>query len=379
MDEFGFDISGILTGEEAEELFNEKAAEQQETETEENSNEDIQEQEETDPVDDEKDTPQEKVGEEEDNSAGKKAVTGKDGGSSPNVYSSIANALKDDGIFSDIEDDEIKGIKGPEDFAELFEKTIEARLNEKQKRINDALSTGVQPDTIKMYEQTLQYLESVNDESVEAEGEDGENLRKQLIYNDLINKGFSQEKAMRSVENSFKSGSDIEDAKDALEGLKQFYGNGYKKIREDLKAKVIAEKNAQKEQAEKFRKMVIEDEVKIGETILDKKTKQKVFDAVSKATYKDPSTGNYLTAVQKFQKENPLEFLKQLGMWFVLTDGGKNINALVKSQGRAEKNKAIRELEHKINSTSFNSDGTLKYAGGSSAQDILLSDDWKIG
>ena len=126
--------------------------------------------------------------------------------------------------------------------------------------------------------------------------------------------------------------------------------------------------------------MIIDDDIAIGDVKLDKRTRQKVFDAVSKPVHKDPNTGELLTAVQQFQREKPLEFLKQLGMWFVLTDGGKNIDGFTKEQVRAEKNKGIRELERKINSTSINKDGSLRYTSTSrDDSDPLLSDGWKVG
>ena len=107
--------------------------------------------------------------------------------------------------------------------------------------------------------------------------------------------------------------------------------------------------------------------------------KTNCFDAVSKPVYKDPDTGQLLTQVQKFQKENPLEFLKQIGMWFVLTNGGKDFGGLTKQQAIAEKNKGIRELERKINSSAFDSDGSLKYVSGTNiSNDNLLDDGWKV-
>lgn len=59
----------------------------------------------------------------------------KDTGTSPknNFYSSIAKALKEEGIFPDLEDEEANAINAPEDFAEVFEKQIQARLDERQK------------------------------------------------------------------------------------------------------------------------------------------------------------------------------------------------------------------------------------------------------
>ncbi len=371
MEDFtGFDLSGILSEDEADKLFEEQA-DAQEAETPEVENE---------PAEKEEVPTSEGVGEEEDNENENDAISTDGDGSSPNIYSSIASALKDDGIFSDLEDTDLDSVKTPEDFAELFDKVVSAKLDERQKRIDAALSNGVEPNTVKMYEQTLQYLASINEEALSAEGEEGDNLRRQLIYNDLTNRGYSHEKAVKELEKSFKSGSDVEDAKDALEALTNYYNEGYANVQKEAKAHVEEAKRIQKKQADDFRKLVLEDDVKLGESKLDKKTCQRVYDAVSKPVYKDKETGQLLTAVQQFQKEHPLEFLKQLGMWFVLTDGGKNTDGFTKQQLREEKNKSIKELGRKINSTSLNQDGSLRYvSGGAGDSDPLLSDGWKIG
>jgi hypothetical protein len=75
----------------------------------------------------------------------------KEDGSSPdntNFYSSIASALKEEGIFPDLEDDIIEQITEPEDFKNLIDQQIHAGLHEAQKRIYDALNAGVEPNVI---------------------------------------------------------------------------------------------------------------------------------------------------------------------------------------------------------------------------------------
>jgi len=372
MEDFSFDISsGLLSAEEAEKLFDETRSSQEPEEV----TEEEQEQENQPTENDEGHS--EKVGSEEEHE--ESAINPKGNGSSPSTLSSIATALKKDGIFPEFTDEELSAANTPEAFAELVEKAITSRLDERQRRIDEALGNGVAPDTVKLYEQTLDYLETLTDEAISDESEQGERLRKSLIYQDFINRGFTQEKAIREVDKSFKSASDIDDAKDAYEALKNFYQEGYKKIQNDAKERVENARKARQQDEAKFRKMILEDDIVLGETKLDKRTKQSVFDAVSKPVYKDPDTGQLLTQVQKFQKENPMEFLKQIGMWYVLTDGGKNLGGLVKKQVTAEKNKGIRELERKINSSAFDSDGSLKLMnGGNIDNDTLLDGSWKV-
>jgi len=374
VNDFSFDVSGLLSDEEAAQLFEEKPQGQLEDEPKADENKENGQT--------EKAKASEGVGLEEhkDEPSGD-AISQKGDGSSPTkFYSSIASALKNDGIFPDeFTDEEINAVNSPEDFGELFEKAIEKRMDAAQQRIDKALRNGVEPDAIRSYEQTLGYLSSISDDAISAEGDEGEALRSRLIYNDLVNRGYSHEKALREVEKSLKSGSDIDDAKDALSALISFYTNSYDELQKQAEDNARAAREQRKKDGEAFRKLVLEDDIKIGESSLDKRTRQQIFDAVSKPVWKDPDTGALLTKVQKFQKEHPMEFLKQIGMWFVLTSEGKNFDGLVNEQVRAEKNKGIRELERKINSTSFGPDGSLKYMSGNQiADDVLLSDDWQI-
>lgn len=387
MEGFSFDIDGLLSDEEAEKLFNEESDTPPENEDNGGEEKDLEEETNAEDagVDETPDEP-EKVGKGKDENTDEEtedAAPENEGGSSPNVfYSSIANALKDDGIFPDLDDETIKGIKGPEDFGELFEREIQSRLDETSKRIYTALNNGVTPTEIQQYESTLNYLAGISEDDISAEGDDGDNLRKQILYNDLINRGFSEERAKREIKKSFDAGTDVEDAKDALDGLRVTYKNKYDGLLKDAQKRTDEFKRQQDKEAREFKKMVIDNEIVLGDQKLDQRTRQKVYDAVSKPVYKDPDTGKLLTQVQKFQKEQPLEFMKQLGLWFVLTDGGKDLVGFTKGKVRAEKHKAIKELERKITANSINSDGTLRFVSGGvdeGGEDLLLSDDWKVG
>ena len=376
MEDFGFDVNGILSVEEANKLFEEKENGTQQPEEENGTDKNNQEQ----SAEEVQETEQpEGVGTEEE---GKQdAASEEGGGSSPNVFTSIANALKKDGILTDFDDSEIEACTTAEAFAELFEKAKRAGLEEAQKRVYDALNNGMNPDEIRQYEDTISYLDSVTDEQIRAEGDEGEELRRHIMYNDLIKRGYSDEKAKKEIEKSFKAGTDIDDAVDALDALRKTFKEQYQQKQDEAKTRADKAREDQKKQANTFKKMVLEDEVKLGETVLSKKVCERIYDAVSRPIYKDKDTGKLLTAVQKFQKEYPLEFLKQLGMWYVLTDGGKDVTGFAKEQVVAEKNRNIKELEKKINASMFNADGSLSYAGGSGGEkgDPLLSDDWKIG
>lgn len=302
-----------------------------------------------------------------------------DDGASPNFFSSIAAALVDEGVFPDLNEDEISQIKGPEDFRDLIDRQIKSGIDEANQRVLEALNAGVEPTAIQNYERVLSYLNSIDDASLEDESEKGENLRKNIIYQDYINRGFSKERATKEVEKSFRAGTDIEDAKESLTGNKDFYQGQYDDLIKEGKEAEAKEAKKQKEQAEELKKSILTEKKVFGDIEIDKNTRQRVYDNVAKPIYKDPDSGEYLTAVQKYQREHPVEFSKNLGLLFTLTDGFKNIDALVGGKVKKEVKKGLRELETKIRSTSSSTSGNLRFAnGGYNDKESIFSKNFEI-
>lgn len=289
----------------------------------------------------------------------------KDKGTSPktNFYSSIASALKEEGIFPDLDNDTLNGIKTPEDFAEAVEKTVQARLDERQKRIDAALQADVEPDEVRRYEQTLANLDAIKEEYITDETEKGERLRKNLIYQDFRNRGYSEARAKREVEKSFNAGTDIEDAKEALESNREYFSTQYQDLIKEAQEEAKEAQRKIKEEAAQLKKSMLEDKEVFTGITLDKTTRQKAFDNITKPVFKTED-GEYLTAIQKYEMDNPVEFRKYLSVLFTMTDGFKNIDGLVKGKVKKEVKQSLRELEHKLSSTARNSSGNPRYVGG---------------
>lgn len=312
--------------------------------------------------------PDELFGEPE--SVGSEDKTGKEdtdstkSNTSPNFYSSIATALVEDGIFQNLDNTEISKVKTAEDFSEFVSAQIKNQLDERQRRIDEALNLNIEPTEIQKYERYINILDNISNDSLSKETEEGEQLRKNLIYQDHINRGISKERALKYVERSFKDGTDIEDAIEALQSNKEFYSSQYDKLIEEARETSLKAKKAQEEEGEKFKSALLNDEKAFGEIEIDKATRQRVFDAIAKPVYTDPDTGERLTAIQKYELENRTEFLKNLGLMFVLTDGFKKLDGLVQGKVKKELKKGLRELEHTISNTARTSSGSLSFASG---------------
>lgn len=278
-----------------------------------------------------------------------------------NFYSSIASALKEEGALPDLEDDDINAAKEPEDFVALIKKQVQAGVNDVQRRVAQALDNGVPPDTIKSYENTLGYLNSLTEDIIKEESAEGEEIRKKLIQQDLMNRGYKAERAVALTNKFFTSGDDIEEALNALEGNKEYFTSKYREVLQQAQAEADNEKKMLKKQAEDLKKDIMNTETVLGDVKLDKVTRQKVYDTIAKPVYKDPNTGQYYTALQKYKKENENDYIKYMGLFFTLTNGFKDMDNIVKPQAKKEIKSKLRELEHTLNGTARTKSGALKF------------------
>ena len=311
---------------------------------------------------DESEVKPEDVGSEKKDVKGKEdTTTDKDNGTSPNnFYSSIANALAVDGVFPNLTEDNIKKANDADSFSQLIDDEVNARFNSQQQRILKALDNGVEPDAIKKYENTLNYISSITEAQLLEEGDQGEELRKNIIYQDFINKGYTPDKARKYTERSIDAGNDIDDAKDALQSNREYFTNAYNRLLKEAQERSDAEKAERAKQSEQIQKSIMQDKNLLGDIDIDNSLRKKTFDNISRPMYKDPETGGYLTAIQKYELEHRPEFIKYMGLFYTLTNGFKDFNSFTKGKVRKEVKKGLRELEHTLNNTSRSSDGTLK-------------------
>lgn len=379
----GLDMSNILSPDEVDNLFTDDGGEETqvippEKQEEDKDNKTTTEIPEVDPESlfDES----ESVGSEKVDTKGKESTSSKETGASPktNFYSSIASALKEEGILSDLDDETLSKIESPEDFAEAMEAQLKAQLDERQKRIDEALQVGIEPDEVRKYEGTISYLNTITEDAIIDESAEGEKLRKQLIFQDFLNRGFSKERAQRETQKSISSGSDIEDAKEALASNKEYFKQEYDNIIAEAREAEEAEKARLKKEAADLKKAILEDKEVFEGLELDKTTREKVYNSISKPVYRDPKTGEYLTAVQKYERDNRPDFLKKLGVLFTLTDGFTNLDKLVKPTAKKQVRKSLRELEHTINTTRRNTDGSLNFMSGVSDDSESKVSDYDI-
>lgn len=280
-------------------------------------------------------------------------------------FSSIAEAFMNEGILPNLNEESVKNIKSAKDFRDVIEDYLKSELDEQQQRVKEALDNNVEVSAIKQYEDVLGYLNNISENLLRDEGTQGEDLRKRLIYQDYINRGFSAQRAEKEVNRSLSSGTDIDDAIDALNGCKAFYQKNYNSVIEEAKQKKAQEEEDLIARSNKIKDAITNPKNKVfGEFDIDSKTRQQIYDNISKPVYRDPQTGEVFTAVQKYEMDNRDDFLIKVGMLYTLTDGFKSLDKLIGKEVKKGLKRGLKDLEGRINNTSRDSYGNLKFTSG---------------
>ena len=385
----GIGLDNMLGAEEVERMFSNNAGEedgsdgnQESTGEPENQNEN-NETEETAEVDfsDLLGNQPESVGSEENTEGNGGAPKSSDGQGSPqvNLFSSIAKAIRDEGVFPDLSDDAISAVNDAASLRKLFDDQVSGMLDETQQRIQKALNSGATTDEVQQYQQALNLSQYLDNEDTFAtltqEGKDGEKLRKQMMYQDYINRGFKHERAMRMIQKSFDDGTDMDDAKEAFNSCKEFYKQKVEDFQQEMEARQQANKANEQKQFSSLKKHILDTESFYDGVKVDKQTRQKAYDYITKPIYKDEQ-GNYLTALQKYQREHPMEFVENMALMMVLTDDFKNVSKLTHKKVQQGIKKGFEEVASVLNTTRRNGDGTLNLAN--TAPDNENRESWTL-
>lgn len=278
--------------------------------------------------------------------------TSQEEGTSPNFYASIASSLKADGILNLLDDTDFENINDATSLASLFQKQIDSMLDDNQRRIKQVLEYGIPVDQVRKYENAISYLDSITEEDIKAETQDSEQLRGNILVQDYMNKGFSQERANREAKKSFDAGTDIEDALEALKEVKEFYKKEYQTLIETTKAEKEALLAKEKEDSKKLEKLFLETEEPIKGLKLTPSERKKILNQYT--TFVDKDGNVPMNAIQKYAKENPVEYQYNINLLYYLTDGFKDIGKVVQKQVKKQTKSALSDLERKLRNPANN-------------------------
>lgn len=292
-------------------------------------------------------------------------------------YSSIAKMMQEDGILPDVTDEEIANVLDPESMSAAIKKQISTQMSLQTKRVTEALNYDADIDQVREYEMTLQVLDGIDAKTLENSDDDTIKLRNDLVYQDYINRGFSEQKALKELKKSIQAGTIVEDAQEALESNKTFYKNAYAKLLSDAK-KDAENKAAQREALiKKLEDDILSDNGFFKALELDDATRKKIAKVLTSPTFRKKD-GTVESELQHYYTENQQEWAKYMGLFYVMTDGFKNINKLIGKRVKAEKKKGLQRLDDLLNSTSRKPDGSLNLVSGVGDAETYFGKKWKL-
>jgi hypothetical protein len=281
-----------------------------------------------------------------------------DGNSPDNIYASIALSLKDDGVLT-LDDSDYEGISNADDLASVFSKQVnklvDERLGESQKRIKEALESEVDVDVIKYYENSINNVNHITDDILKQETDESEKLRANVIYQDFINKGFSDDKAKKFVKKSFDAGTDVEDSMEAIKEIKDFLSTQYQSAISERKTEIEERLKSEREHVKNIETKIKDSEEPIKGVKLSKSDRQKLLQQFN--TTVEKVDNKPLNQIAKYAKENPIDYQYNINLLFYLTNGFKDIGNVINKKVKEEKKSALSNIE-KVLRNPNNSVGT---------------------
>lgn len=293
-----------------------------------------------------------------------------DDNSSPPLYKSLASVLHEQGALSSVDSSKFENVKTIEEFNELIDEEAKARelrdLTELQKEALEAFRAGIDVETFKLQKQTENDLESITVDDLTTD----EDLRRQIIYQDFINQGFSEQKSLKLTNRSFEVDEDVDDAKEALESIKL----GLKeKYREQLEYEKNEKEKAQKEfqaKQKELEKSILETAEPFKGIKLNETARKHVLSTMMIPVGKNPNTGTDENALMKDQRESK-DFSQRLYTVYTLSKGFTDFSYF----GKTEKSKANNDLERALkNNQHISTGGDMTFLDDADANDYEIGD-----
>lgn len=273
---------------------------------------------------------------------------------SPNIYSSFANVLVEQGLLPSLDLKETK-VEDAEALVNAIK--TESETAAKEYIINkigqdgyEALEKGVTLEEYQSHNKTVDSLDKITDDSLVSDLE----LSKNIILQDYINQGIPENRALKILKKTIDLGEEaiIEDAKESLVSLKEMQGKYLQKLQVEREKEQAKELAAQEQIDNDLKNAIYNSKEIIKDIKIDKVTQDKVYQSITKVVGQSPS-GVMENQLMRDRRENPVDFDTKLYYLYELTNGFKDFSKLISKS----ESKAVNKLEQTLRQTNFKSQG----------------------
>jgi len=333
----------------------EESEEKEETKTEEESSEMFQ------PVESEKG---EGAYENTDNQTESKTATSSE--RSEEIYKGLIKELVDANIITAAEANKLDELEGSLDtIKELMTKTVQtnfkaaeeqwkANMPAAKKRFLEIEDAFDETDQAIMMAQRLEFFNSISEEDIKSD----ENLQKEIYYDLLLSKNFTEKQAAEAVEDAVEVKKLEAKALEAIPELKNQANAVVTQAKEYKAAKTKQQIEEQNKAFESLINNIDQRQSFIDGIDLNKVSKEKIKQNILSPVYKDNKTGREYNSLMYKQTRNPVEFEMLINYYdtlglFNLDKQGKFKPDISKLK-QVAKTKAINELDKIIASEDRN-------------------------
>lgn len=273
-------------------------------------------------------------------------------------YQALIKDMMKDEIFAGVEEDELEEMlkdASADTLKKLIQRTADTAFSSHKeswtnnftgakKRFLEIEDKFTDTDQAIRMAQQLEFLDGVTDEQIESNPD----LQKQLYYNYLMSKNFSQEEAIGMLEEADGIDKLLEKAKSSLPALKTQASNVVAESEKQKQAMINAQEEQHSKNFETLMSTVDTAEEFIPGMKINKTTREKIKKNMTSPVFKDDQ-GRELTSLMYKQMRNPAEFqaimsyYDELGLFDIDKEGKFKPN--ISKLKNVAKTKAVQELD----------------------------------
>jgi glutaminase len=232
------------------------------------------------------------------------------------VYKALMKELVNAGVLTVEEMEKLDEMPGNFDsIKELVNKTVETNFKAKEDNWKKSLSPAKkrfleiedafdETDQAILMAQRLEFFDNVSEDAIKQD----ENLQKQIYWEQLKAKNFSDADALEAIEDAVAINKLEEKALKAVPELKASAKSYIDKSREAIQEKSKAEQEAQTKAFEQLLANIDSRETFIDGLNLNKVAKDKLKNNIMNPVHTDPKTGKEFNSLMYKQQRNPVEF-----------------------------------------------------------------------
>ncbi len=232
------------------------------------------------------------------------------------IYKGLIKELVDSNIITASEADKLDELEGSLDtIKELMNKTVQTNFKAAEKQWKDNMPAAKkrfleiedafdETDQAIMMAQRLEFFDNIDIESIKSD----ENLQKEIYYDLLISKNFSQEQAIESIQDAIEVGKLSDKAIKAVPELKSQANAVVTQAKEYKANRTKKEIESQNKAFESLISNIDARQSFIDGMNLNKISKDKIKQNILNPVYKDNKSGREYNSLMYKQTRNPAEF-----------------------------------------------------------------------